>query len=97
MMGLDKIFFLEGPFWRLRGTDDLFFFFWSSRPIVTVVYYGELRLVVGARFGVEGRMGRHCTTLHRGAASQNLVALAYLIADPCPRRLRPRSRMCPQP
>jgi hypothetical protein len=62
MMGLDKIFFLEGPFWRLRGTDDLFFFFWSSRPIVTVVYYGEVRLVVGARFGVEGRMAEWAGT-----------------------------------
>jgi hypothetical protein len=38
MMGFCRIFFLEGPFWRFLGIDDLFFFFWSSRPIFTVFY-----------------------------------------------------------
>jgi len=34
MMGFWRIFFLEGAFCRLRGMEDLFFFFWSSRPMV---------------------------------------------------------------
>jgi hypothetical protein len=96
MMGLDKIFFLEGPFWRLRGTDDLFFFFWSSRPIVTAVYYGEVRLVVGARFGVEGRMGQalHDFASRRCFPKFSRASLSYrrpLSSAP------PPSRMCPQP
>jgi hypothetical protein len=34
MMGFCRIFFLDGPFWRFFGNDDLFFFFCSSRPMV---------------------------------------------------------------
>jgi hypothetical protein len=34
MMGFCRIFFLDLPFWRFFGNDDLFFFFWSSRPML---------------------------------------------------------------
>jgi hypothetical protein len=39
IMGLLRIFFLEGPFWRFFGRDDLFFFFWSSRPILSDLWF----------------------------------------------------------
>jgi hypothetical protein len=34
-MGFCRIFFLDLPFWRFFGNDDLFFVFWSSRPILS--------------------------------------------------------------
>ena len=37
MIGFCRIFFLEGPFCRFFGILDLFFFFWSSRPMLTVL------------------------------------------------------------
>lgn len=34
IMGFARIFFLDLGFWRLLGREDLFFFFWSSRPML---------------------------------------------------------------
>jgi hypothetical protein len=39
---------LDGPFWRFLGIPDLFFFFWSSRPILT-----DLRDLFGCGSGGE--------------------------------------------
>jgi hypothetical protein len=50
MMGFCRIFFLEGPFWRFFGMEDLFFFFWSSRPILS--WFGGARRYQCIVFGV---------------------------------------------
>lgn len=34
MMGFERIFFLDGCLWRSLGIEDLFFFFWRSRPML---------------------------------------------------------------
>jgi len=36
MMGFARIFFLDLGFCRRFGNEDLFFFFWSSRPIFSL-------------------------------------------------------------
>lgn len=36
IMGFARIFFLDLGFCRRFGNEDLFFFFWSSRPIFSV-------------------------------------------------------------
>jgi hypothetical protein len=43
-MGFWRIFFLEGAFCLLRGREDLFFFFWSSRPMVNEFYEFYVRV-----------------------------------------------------
>ena len=58
MMGFCKIFFLDGPFWRFFGIEDLFFFFWSSRPISAALWRVRTRDYWGMVVLVEGAVAR---------------------------------------
>ncbi len=54
-MGLLLIFTrLDLGFWRTRGREDLFFFFWRGRAILCKLGQGKLEVRNGRIFGYSG-------------------------------------------